>query len=68
MIESDMSETDQSALLSDDRFVVLGNYPWLGFMGDADRNLGDRRSLLSTDRDQIDDVWQRFDGRWARSS
>ncbi len=63
MIESDMSETDESALLSDDRFVVLGNYPWLGFMGDADRNLGDRRSLLSTDRDQIDDVWQRFDGR-----
>lgn len=57
------SEQEESVLLSDDRFAVLGDYPWLSLLGDADRPLGDRRSLLTTDPAQIDELWARFDGR-----
>ena len=63
IIEEKVSGAKESALLSDDRFVVLGSYAWLGFLGNANRPLGDRRSVLSTDKAQIDDVWQRHDGR-----
>jgi hypothetical protein len=63
IIEREVSEAKESILLSDDRFVVLGRYPWLGFLGDAKRVLGDRRSMLSTDRARIDEVWQSLDGR-----
>jgi hypothetical protein len=53
----------ESILLSDDRFAVIGRYSWLGQLGDADRLLGDRRSVLTTDREWIDALWERFDGR-----
>jgi hypothetical protein len=56
-------EDGESVLLSDNHFAVLGHYPWLGHLGDADRFLGDRRSLLTTDAAQIDAQWQRLDGR-----
>jgi len=63
IIDSNLSDTNESALLSDDRFVALGTYPWLGFLGDANRVLGDRRSVLSSDPAKIDEVWDRLDGR-----
>jgi hypothetical protein len=53
----------ESVLLSDSHFAVLGHYPWLGHLGDADRPLGDQRSLLTTDSEQIDAQWERLDGR-----
>jgi len=56
-------EDGESVLLSDSHFAVLGYYPWLGHLGDADRPLGDRRSLLTTDSEQIDAQWERLDGR-----
>ena len=57
------SEDGESVLLSDSHFAVLGQYPWLGHLGDADRLLGDRRSLLTIDAEQIDAQWERLDGR-----
>ena len=56
-------EDGESVLLSDSHFAVHGYYPWLGHLGDADRPLGDRRSLLTTDSEQIDAQWERLDGR-----
>jgi hypothetical protein len=58
------------ALLSDRRFAVVGRYNWLGHLGDPQRELGDRRSLLTTNSAEIDELWQSFDARptAARSS
>jgi hypothetical protein len=53
----------EGALLSDNRFVAFGAFPWLGQLGDRDRPLADRRSLLIRDTSAIDDVWNRVDGR-----
>lgn len=63
IIEREVAKANESVLLSDDRFVVLGSYPWLGYLGDAKRLLGDRRTVLSTEGAKIDEVWQSFDGR-----
>jgi hypothetical protein len=50
-------------LLSDSRFAVIGGYTWLGHLGNAHRELGDARSLLTTSSTEIDELWQRFDQR-----
>jgi hypothetical protein len=50
-------------LLSDGRFAVIGGYTWLGHLGNARRELGDARSLLTTSSTEIDELWQRFDQR-----
>jgi hypothetical protein len=60
------SEAAESVLLTDSRFAVLGSYPWFGLLGDAGRLLGDRRSLLTTDPDRIDALWESLDGRAAQ--
>lgn len=59
------SEDSESVLLSDRHFAVLGSYSWLGHLGDAGRLMGDRRSLLTTDAERIDVLWERLDGRSA---
>jgi hypothetical protein len=56
-------EGAESVLLTDNRFAVLGRYPWFGLLGDAERLLGDRRSLLTTDAARIDLLWRSLDGR-----
>jgi hypothetical protein len=50
-------------LLSDSRFLVLGAYPWLGQLGNADRPVGCQHSLLSTEPNRIEAEWHRFDAR-----
>lgn len=52
-----------NVLLSDSRFVVLGGYPWLGQLGDPERPIADRRSLLTYSSDHINEEWERLDGR-----
>lgn len=53
----------EGALLSDDRFVAFGAFPWLGQLGDRERALTDTRSLLLRDPAAIDEAWTRLDGR-----
>jgi len=55
--------TDTGALLSDDHFVALGAFPWLGQLGDRDRSLTDTRSLLVHDSELISETWTDLDGR-----
>lgn len=47
-------------LLSDDRFVVSGHFPWGAYLGDSHRPIADHRSILQTDRVAIDSAWHRF--------
>lgn len=59
--EQDLRE--EGALLSDDRFVAFGSFPWLGQLGDRERPLADRRSLLTRDPAAIEATWNACDGR-----
>lgn len=57
---------DAGALLSDDRFVALGSFHWLGHLGDRERPLADRRSLMTRAIEAIEATWEAFDGRTPR--
>jgi hypothetical protein len=61
-------DIDECVLISDDRFVIIGAYPWLGQRGDIDRPLADHRSVLTNDRSRIDAEWKRLDGRDPRTA
>jgi len=56
---------DEGLLVSDDRFVAYGAFPWLGQLGDRERPLSDTRSLLVRDSEAANQEWERLDGRTA---
>jgi hypothetical protein len=63
LIVDEKEMKDEGALMSDDRFVAYGAFPWLGQLGDRERLLTDTRSLLVRDREANDEVWACLDGR-----
>ena len=46
LIIDERETRDEGVLISDDRFVANGAFPWLGQLGDRERSLTDARSLL----------------------
>jgi hypothetical protein len=59
--QQDMS--NESLLITDNRCVAYGAFPWLGPLGDRERPLTNTRSLLVRDPEAIDEAWARLDGR-----
>jgi hypothetical protein len=50
-------------LICDDRWLIAGQFDWLGHLGDPQRPLADRRSVLTAQTEQIDAAWTEADGR-----
>jgi hypothetical protein len=63
LVVEELDLGDDGALLSDDRFVAFGSFPWLGQLGDGARPLADRRSLLTRASEAIEATWKAIDGR-----
>ena len=50
-------------LICDDRWLIAGQFDWLGHLGDPQRPLADRRSVLTAQAEKIDAAWAETDGR-----